>query len=108
MLPVCETRDSLSESRMREICLSGSMSGKWKRSMAWLGRHRQTKGPATDRPSLSHRATSRLYVRLGKGVWCLAGESPARQGSFQPVVIGAMVEVTKPSESSVIGVGRTD
>jgi hypothetical protein len=29
--------------------------------MARLVRHRQTKGPATDRPNLNHRATSRLY-----------------------------------------------
>jgi hypothetical protein len=27
-------------------------------------RHRQTKGPATDRPSLNHRATPRLYTNL--------------------------------------------
>jgi hypothetical protein len=37
------------------------MSGMWKRSMVWLLRHRQTKGPATDRPHLTHRATSRLH-----------------------------------------------
>ena len=29
--------------------------------MAGLMRHRQTKGPETDRPRLNHRATSRLY-----------------------------------------------
>src|SRR5208282_1493069 len=46
---------------MREIRLSGSTSGMWKRSMVRLVRHRQTKGPATDRPLLHHRATSRLY-----------------------------------------------
>src|SRR4051812_46159051 len=37
------------------------MSGEWKRGTARLLRHRRTKGPATDRPSLNHRATPRLY-----------------------------------------------
>jgi len=41
--------------------LSSSMSGMWKRGMVWIVRHRQTKEPVTDRPSLNHRATSRLY-----------------------------------------------
>jgi hypothetical protein len=27
-----------------------------------LMRHRQTKGPETDRPNLHHRATSRLHI----------------------------------------------
>lgn len=35
--------------------------------MVPLVRHRQTKGPDTDRQNLNHRATSRLYTMLKPG-----------------------------------------
>jgi hypothetical protein len=54
---------------MREIRLSGSMSGMWKRSRVNLVRHRQTKEPETDRGHLNHRATSRLYRLNFTIVW---------------------------------------
>ena len=44
--------------------MSGSMSGMWKRGTVWIMRHRQTKGPDTDRPDLNNCATSRLYSLL--------------------------------------------
>jgi hypothetical protein len=47
---------------------SGLMSGMWKRSMAKLVRHRQPKGPETDRPSLKpprHISTLQRLRRRG-------------------------------------------
>jgi hypothetical protein len=86
---------------MRAIRTSGSMSGMWKRSMVRLVRHRQTKGPATDRLHLNHRATSRLYVRREKALVHSGCKSHPGTGSLRPVAIEATVEVTKPSEPSV-------
>jgi hypothetical protein len=44
--------------------MSGSMSGMWRRGTVWIMRHRQTKGPDTDRPDLNNRVTSRLYWQV--------------------------------------------
>src|SRR5262245_46758825 len=46
---------------MRQLRLSGSMSGIWKRTPVQLVRHRHTKEPGTDRLNPNHRATSGLY-----------------------------------------------
>jgi hypothetical protein len=80
---------------MREIRTSGSMSEKWRRSTAVNMRHRQPKGPATARLSLTHRATSRLYVRR-EGVVVQWVRIPPGKWSFQPVAVRVLAEVTMP------------
>ena len=78
---------------MREIRTSGSMSPGapgWKRSKVGLLRHRQTKGAATHRPNLNHRATSRLYQKpvskpAGMNMRANQGKRARRTKSTRPL-----------------------
>ena len=73
---------------MRAIRTSGSMSGMWKRSMVRLVRHRQTKGPATDRLHLNHRATSRLYLNKSTALNVLLKDRTGSRRTLRQVVRG--------------------
>ena len=69
---------------MREIRLSGSMSGRWKRGKACRAEPRRGNPDTRKYVCLNHRATSRLY-------WCQVGPRrvllaflAAKAGELQP------------------------
>src|SRR4051794_12009860 len=73
----------------------------WKRSTVRIMRHRQTKGPGTDRPDLHHRATSRLHTNVPSGaVWRV---SKAFRGSFQGYTATLSADSSADGANGVVG-----
>ena len=81
---------------MRASRTSGSRSGRWKRSTVELLRHRRTKGPATDRFHLNHRATSRLYTAPPCQPMLITYCKTMAYGSHGPSIV-RLVSVLSPS-----------
>jgi hypothetical protein len=59
---------------MRQIRMSGSTSGEWKRSMVGYSGTGTRKSRQHARPHLNHRATPRLYFFTQGGKWHIRGE----------------------------------
>src|SRR5713226_4048578 len=53
---------------MREICMSGAMSGEWKRAKVSYSGTGRRKSRKHARPHLNYRATPRLYSKLPPAV----------------------------------------